>query len=142
MAKFHINSNGVAGPCKAESGGCPFGGETQHYATPEIARQAFEQEMSGASIPQPMSKNGPKNPTETTLSRGTSRIPVVSGSRDKYSNHQKFLETLTANTQSWKNYTEEASDADLRMDRVTAQQMELPQLMTAIAREQYRRSKQ
>lgn len=34
MAKFHINKNGVAAPCKATKGNCPYGGTTgneNHY---------------------------------------------------------------------------------------------------------------
>jgi len=42
MSKFHINAAGEAGPCKAENGGCPFGGEADHYATAEEARDAYE----------------------------------------------------------------------------------------------------
>src|SRR5579875_3653762 len=40
MARYHINSNG-------EAGGCPFGGENEHYSTPEDARKAYEKVMSG-----------------------------------------------------------------------------------------------
>lgn len=42
MSKFHINAAGEAGPCKAENGGCPFGGEAEHYATAKEARDAYE----------------------------------------------------------------------------------------------------
>jgi len=46
MAKFHINGNGEAGQCKAQAGGCPFGGESEHFTTAEAARDAFEARMS------------------------------------------------------------------------------------------------
>lgn len=48
MARFHINNNGDAGTCRAATGACPFGGEADHYETPEEARAAFEREMGGA----------------------------------------------------------------------------------------------
>ena len=50
MSKYHINEAGNAGVCNAQSGGCPFGGELEHYDTPEDARTAYEKVMSeGAS---------------------------------------------------------------------------------------------
>lgn len=42
MAKFHLNSNGDAGICKASQGNCPFGGDEDHFTSPEAARSAFE----------------------------------------------------------------------------------------------------
>lgn len=58
MAKFHVNDSGEAGPCGAKPGGrgCPFGGEAQHYATPEIARQAFELSMAASEVPATVKK--------------------------------------------------------------------------------------
>jgi hypothetical protein len=40
--KFHVNSKGEAGRCSAQSGGCPFGGESEHYSNPENAQKAYE----------------------------------------------------------------------------------------------------
>lgn len=45
MAKYHVNSAGEAGTCRATKGGCPFGGEDEHYSSPEAARAAFEESM-------------------------------------------------------------------------------------------------
>lgn len=42
MAKFHLNGNGDPGLCKASQGNCPFGGDEEHYTSPEAARSAFE----------------------------------------------------------------------------------------------------
>jgi hypothetical protein len=42
MTKFHINSKGDAGKCSAAKGGCPFGGEKEHFTSPEAARKAYE----------------------------------------------------------------------------------------------------
>lgn len=50
MAKYHVNDKGESGQCRAEKGGCPFGGEAQHYSSPEIARQAYELSMAGEQI--------------------------------------------------------------------------------------------
>lgn len=44
--KFHINSNGEAGRCKAEKGGCPFGGESEHFTSAEAAREHYEAQMN------------------------------------------------------------------------------------------------
>lgn len=71
MSKFHVNDKGESGQCRATQGGCPFGGEAQHYSSPEIARQAYELSMAGEQIatiskkpavssektPQPVKKN-------------------------------------------------------------------------------------
>jgi hypothetical protein len=46
MAKFHINGKGEAGKCSATKGGCPFGGESEHFTSPEAAREAYEASMS------------------------------------------------------------------------------------------------
>jgi hypothetical protein len=51
MAKFHVNNSGEAGQCRATQGGCPFGGDAQHYETPEVARQAFELSMAASQLP-------------------------------------------------------------------------------------------
>lgn len=51
MAKFHINpTTGEPGKCSAKSGGCPFAGEDQHFASPAEARQAFEASNSEATL--------------------------------------------------------------------------------------------
>ena len=49
MAKYHINTEGEAGPCHASSGRCPFGGELEHYSTPEDARRAYEKFQADGS---------------------------------------------------------------------------------------------
>lgn len=50
MAKFHINGNGEAGACRAEKGGCPFGSESEHFTTPEAAREAYEARMNETGL--------------------------------------------------------------------------------------------
>lgn len=46
---FHVNpATGEAGQCGATKGQCPFGGELDHYATKEDARQAYEVVQGGS----------------------------------------------------------------------------------------------
>jgi len=46
MKKYHINGNGEAWPCNATKGSCPFGGEADHFATPQEARAFYEASQS------------------------------------------------------------------------------------------------
>ncbi len=47
VAKFHINpETGNVGSCKAEQGGCPFGGDEMHFTSTAAARQAAERILS------------------------------------------------------------------------------------------------
>lgn len=49
--KFHINpATGEPGKCSAERGGCPFGGEDDHYTSKEAARAAFEKTNESFSM--------------------------------------------------------------------------------------------
>ncbi len=46
MAKFHINQkDGNVGVCRAEKGGCPFGGDEVHFTSMVAAAEAFEKSM-------------------------------------------------------------------------------------------------
>lgn len=49
MTKFHINAKGEPGRCSAAVQ-CPFGGESDHYHSPEAARDAFEVSQKGQEI--------------------------------------------------------------------------------------------
>lgn len=50
MSKFHVNEKGEPGKCTAEVA-CPFGSDDKHYPSPEIARQAYEENNSHQNIP-------------------------------------------------------------------------------------------
>lgn len=50
MTKFHINTKGEPGRCSAEVQ-CPFGGDSDHYTSPERAREAFENLQKSNEIP-------------------------------------------------------------------------------------------
>lgn len=41
MAKFHIGRNGKPAQCRAKSGNCPLGGESEHYGSAKEAAQAI-----------------------------------------------------------------------------------------------------
>lgn len=45
MNKFHINTKGVVGRCRAEAGDCPFGGEDNHFGSIAEARVGYEKRM-------------------------------------------------------------------------------------------------
>jgi len=45
MAKYHVNSYGEPGACKATKRPCPYGGAEDHYPSKEEAAQAFEKKM-------------------------------------------------------------------------------------------------
>jgi hypothetical protein len=57
MAKFHINAKGEAGKCSATQGGCPFGDESQHYTSPEAAREGYEKRNVGDGWPPKVTKS-------------------------------------------------------------------------------------
>ncbi len=43
MPKYHINlESGEPGPCSADKGNCPFGGDELHFTSEDAARQAYE----------------------------------------------------------------------------------------------------
>lgn len=44
MTKYHINGKGVAAPCRATKGNCPFGGEDSHYDSQEAAQEAADKQ--------------------------------------------------------------------------------------------------
>lgn len=46
MAKYHINSKGVAAKCSAQRGNCPFGGESQHYDNLDTAKKEAEKQLA------------------------------------------------------------------------------------------------
>lgn len=49
--RYHINpATGEPGRCSAKNGGCPFGGENEHYTSPEAAREAFEASNSDSTF--------------------------------------------------------------------------------------------
>lgn len=80
MSKFHLNDKGEAGQCRAEKGGCPFGGEAQHYSSTEKARTAYEASMAAEQIPSTVKK------TATTRDGNTFRpeTPKLPLSREDF----------------------------------------------------------
>lgn len=48
MAKYHLNMKGQPGKCSATTRACPFGGESDHYDSPEAAYAGLEASYGGA----------------------------------------------------------------------------------------------
>lgn len=46
MAKYHINNNGDVGVCSANSGGCPFGDDSEHFDSKLEATAAAESALA------------------------------------------------------------------------------------------------
>lgn len=99
MAKFHVNDQGIPGVCTAQVQ-CRFGGDAQHYTSPEIAQKAYELSMASQSIPEPHKKK-----SEPTVKMPTSGAYEVGTKAERYVHPQgKMVEinpdgTVTA----WKN---------------------------------------
>lgn len=75
--KFHINSKGEPGKCSAQHGGCPFGSESDHYATKEGASAAFERSMAEGVV-LTLTKAPTRNQVEQVLDsmdRGSNEFP-------------------------------------------------------------------
>lgn len=56
MTKYHINDEGIPGVCTASIRDCKFGGEAQHYESPEIAQKAYELSMASKTVQKPIRK--------------------------------------------------------------------------------------
>jgi hypothetical protein len=80
MSKFHLNDKGEAGQCRAEKGGCPFGGEAQHYSSTEKARTAYEASMAAEQIPTMAKKTATARGTKV-FRPDSSKLPL---SRDEF----------------------------------------------------------
>lgn len=48
MARYHLNHQGEPGLCRASKKPCPFGGDENHFATPELAMETFERLQGGS----------------------------------------------------------------------------------------------
>lgn len=70
MKKYHINAKGEAGACSAKKGGCPFGGEDEHFTTPEAARASYEKKQEAAH------KEENEKWTDAELKKAIERIPL------------------------------------------------------------------
>lgn len=75
--KFHINTKGEPGKCYAQHGGCPFGGEDEHYATKDGASAAYERSMHSDTLPrlEKAPTRDQVNQTLDAMSRGEDTIP-------------------------------------------------------------------
>lgn len=86
--KFHINGSGDPGKCSAKQGGCPFGGESDHYSTQEEAREQYEKANADKVIPlKPKQTLAELNKiAKTSTSQNELLQAVLSGSNRTLSN--------------------------------------------------------
>lgn len=87
--RYHINpTTGNPGKCSASEGRCPFGGESEHYTSPEAAREAFEKSQSegpGAELSLSELNSQAKTTTDPTIIR----YAAVNGSERTLANLAK-----------------------------------------------------
>jgi hypothetical protein len=97
LMKFHINSNGEAGRCSATKGGCPFGGESEHFTSAEAAREHYEKTMTGEAVPAKATKK-------------PGRVKPVLPENETFENRQPYPYE-TESKKAWKAYNEAAAEA-------------------------------
>lgn len=70
MTKYHINTKtGNPGACSAAPGGCPFGGDSNHFESEQEARTAYEERNT--STPQPTLAKKPQVRLENRAAKHT-----------------------------------------------------------------------
>ncbi len=57
MAKYHVNKAGEPGQCSAQRGGCPFGGEQEHYSS---LTEAYDSIAASSSTFSSVTKSEPE----------------------------------------------------------------------------------
>lgn len=92
MSKFHVNAEGNPGKCSAAIS-CPFGGESEHYATQDAAREAYEAKMASEAIPTASSK-GPASDAEVSKAI----YELISYGDDSYLYNEKAAENWAKKT--------------------------------------------
>jgi hypothetical protein len=94
MNKYHINEKGVPGVCTAKVK-CQFGGDAQHYFSPEAAQKAFELSMATETVP-----SAKKKAAENSVP-----VPSESGKVERYKHPQGKLVEINADgsVTAWKN---------------------------------------
>lgn len=91
MSKYHVNDNGEAGKCRATIIRCPFGGDAQHYSTPEIARLSYELSNASKQIPKTSKKESKRSRERNQSSAEPVKASTVrkTVTRSNY-NHEEF----------------------------------------------------
>jgi len=95
--KFHINSNGEAGRCSATKGGCPFGGESEHFTSAEAAREHYENTMTGEAVPAKATKK-------------PGRVKPVLPENETFENRQPYPYEAESK-KAWKAYNDASAEA-------------------------------
>lgn len=115
--KFHVNGRGEAGPCRAEKGFCPFGGDENHFASEAEVREAYEA-AQGTPL-QPVAKKEPEEiVAETNWNYDEAPKPEMTfGEKSPYLNvlfsrGQDDLLTLTGPEPGIRAYLRKLDEAD------------------------------
>lgn len=94
MNKYHINEKGVPGVCTAKVK-CQFGGDAQHYFSPEAAQKAYELSMATETVPTVKKK----------VAENSVPVPSEAGRVERYKHPQGKLVEINADgsVTAWKN---------------------------------------
>lgn len=100
-SKYHINEKGVPGVCTAKIK-CQFGGDAQHYFSPEAAQKAFELSMATETVPSAKKKTTEK-PSPVNLP--TSGAYDVGAKAERYVHPQGKIVEINpdGSVTAWKN---------------------------------------
>lgn len=91
MAKYHVNpETGTPGVCQAKKQ-CRFGGDSEHYASPEAARESYEKKMNGAEG-QGLSKAVSKQSVETEKVKDAAREFWPNADEEQVKLFDKYLD--------------------------------------------------
>lgn len=93
-SKYHINEKGVPGVCTAKIK-CQFGGDAQHYFSPEAAQKAYELSMATETVPTVKKK----------IAENSAPVPSEAGRVERYKHPQGKLVEINADgsVTAWKN---------------------------------------
>lgn len=87
MAKYHISKSGQPGICRARSGNCPLGSESEHFASIQEASKHAEKIMGEKYNYMTSSRNtSPKTRIKSQLSRNLVGAQIIQSSIDSLSN--------------------------------------------------------
>lgn len=92
MARYHINSDGNPGECRAQTA-CPFGQATDHYVSKEAARADYEARMANETFPR---VGDTKVPSAAELAAAQSAYFTMSRTVTTQSSPQEKVAALAA----------------------------------------------
>lgn len=119
MSKFHINSQGEPGKCSAEKGGCPFGSESEHHASPEAARSAYEEKNVGGLMPTMKRKK-----TEGSFAPNLTRDDFEGLKQENLFLNNKSYEDVVFDEQELRERFSDEADVDSKINEYRKEWME------------------